>query len=387
MEDSRMKAFTRILLALSTLSVSYLAVADTQASKFIQPGWRIYKHFSAEEVKRFTCPSDFDHVGSNDPNDEIMNRSWNSINEEKSLVPKNPSYRICSQDGRYVFFINQHFRASPPFFPYELYALNRKTLKLTLLHTSKFNVAINHFLPLSPQGKYLIGPPDVPKTVTLPDGPEVRVISVASELESSPKNYPPKYGTAVWAQDDSRLLLLDSKSQLSVLDLTTGEEKIPALNLPSQHIDLLVSSNRLYVGAAIELPSGGYDSQLYAYELDKISGAPKLIAKGLDASGKSIGEQNGVILTWRTFGVKHLLRPGHEFPEEEVSPHASVMVSALYPDGHEEPIFKFPYKFYFTDGGNDELSPSGRFVISTDSRGKPVHGINLLQRDDTNPKH
>lgn len=378
-----MKAFTKILIVLSTLFALHLAVADTQASKFIQPGWRIYKHFSAEEAKRFTCPSDFDHVGSNDPNDEIMNRSWDSINAEKSSAPKDYSRRICSQDGQYVFFITQRFMVQPPNPPYSLYALNRKTLKLKLLHTSRTLVSINDFSPLSPHDHYLIGPPDVPRTVTLPDGPEVKVISVSSDIPTSS----PKYGTAVWAPDESRLFLLDSKSQITFIDLSAGKEKIPELKLPSQHIDLLVSSNRLYVGAAIELPSGGYDSEIYAYELDNFSGAPKLIAKGLNASGNSIGQQNGVILTWRTFGVKHVLIPGHEFPDEKVASDASVTVSALYPDGHEDAIVKFPYRFYFTDGGNDELSPSGRFVISPDARGKQVHGINLLRCDDTNPKH
>jgi len=306
------------------------------------PGWSVVRRLSEKEWERLTCPPDLEHAAANDPGDWVMNRSDDSINAEKKLAPK-LSFPVCSEDGNYVSFVKNHYMVRPPNPPYELYALNRRTLKLQLLHRSNTLVSINSFQPLSPHERYLIGPPDVPRTVTLPDGPEVKVISVSAHIPD--KAY--AHEDAVWARDDSRLVMLDVAQvadhvfahAITVVDPSTGTEVSNRIEFPPDCVarDLHLDGNRVYVKVDQWFPSGDVNFEVHEYMLDglKITGHRLLFREPSTTDQISLGD-GGVMLIRRYHEAKKATSGSRKAP---AATQATQITYLHYPDGHEDPIF------------------------------------------------
>jgi len=343
------------------------------------PGWSVIRHVSNEEMDRFTCPSDIEHVASNDPNDWIMARGEAGVKAERLAAPNEPSYHMCSDDGRYMFFIVQHFMVRPPNPPYRLYALNRRTLKLELLQRSDTLVSINRFQPLSPLGHYLIGPPDAPRSVNLPDGQKVTVISVSRDTPGST----PKYDISAWAPDDSRLVL-SSAAQLTVIDPSTGEAMANTIGSASDIVlrSLRVEGSHLYVLADRQLPGGSSEYEVYEYLIDglKLLDKRELMREPMSTDRLEFGD-GGIILVRRQVGKKLVFTPGAEFPEEVVAKGAREITYLHYPDGHEDPIFSTPYHAAVGGVGGCWFTESGKYVACNVSRQRGSRDVLLVRRE------
>ncbi len=128
-------------------------------------------------------------------------------------------YPHCSPDGRYIFFTLSTRRDYK-----NLYVFDTKTKKIDLIYEldKPLPIFVIHG-PLSPSGKYLIGPANWKENITLPRGEIVTVVPIHGTIE---KGKLPKYLYSEWCSDSSKLFLYHYSGQIiSVRDVKTGIEE------------------------------------------------------------------------------------------------------------------------------------------------------------------
>lgn len=127
-------------------------------------------------------------------------------------------YPSCSNDGRYIFFTESSKKNYQ-----NLYLYDTKAKKIELIY--KLDKPLPIFIinePISPSGKYLIGPANWKEKITLPGGEIVIVVPIHGTIEVGKL---PKYLHSYWSSDSSKLFLYHHNMQtISVRDLKTNEE-------------------------------------------------------------------------------------------------------------------------------------------------------------------
>ena len=128
-------------------------------------------------------------------------------------------YPHCSPDGRYIFFTLSTKRDYK-----NLYVFDTKTKNIELIY--ELDKVLPIFIihgPLSPSGKYLIGPANWKEKITLPGGEIVTIVPIHGTIE---RGKLPKYLYSEWSSDSNKLFLYHYDGQIiSIRDVKTGSEK------------------------------------------------------------------------------------------------------------------------------------------------------------------
>ena len=197
-------------------------------------------------------------------------------------ITANPKHKYpsCSSDGRYVFFTDSSDRSYKNLYVYDIKA--KKISDIYSLNNPLPIQIIND--PLSPSGKYLVGPGDWKKQIRLPGGEEVSVIPVRGTVEIGK---PPRYFQSRWSFQGNKLFLINSRGKiLSIRDAITNRQTDIRLKMES-FIDAKPSpdNNNVYIYA---LPLKTKSVNLYLMHLNNLKEVPKMIIEdvfGFDVDG------------------------------------------------------------------------------------------------------
>jgi len=186
---------------------------------------------------------------------------------------KNPS---CSSDGRYIFFTDSQSGEYK-----NLYVYNARSKKVSSIYSlGKPLNMVMVYEPISPSGKYLIGPPNWKEIVTLPGGEPVLIVPIHGTIEIGK---PIDYSQLAWSPDSSRLYLLNSYAQiLSIRELDINKEtniKIRIKGFYAKRIKSSSDNTKLYIEA---MSSDDMVTNLYELDLKKPMAAPKLLFNSIN---------------------------------------------------------------------------------------------------------
>jgi hypothetical protein len=157
--------------------------------------------------------------------------------------------------------------------------------------------------PLSPSGKYLIGPENWKKQITLPGGEEVTVIPIHGTTEIGK---PPKYFQSRWFFQGDKLFLINSKDKiLSIRDAITNKK----------------TDIRLKMESFIEAKPSPDDTKLYIYGVPEEKEQVNLFVLNL----RNLEEFPKVFIE-NVFGF-------------DVDGNGNIVFSRLFEDGFEELYF------------------------------------------------
>lgn len=189
-------------------------------------------------------------------------------------------YVSISCNGSYIFFTDSSNRSYN-----NLYVYDVETKKISNIYSLNKPLPIQIINdPLSPSGKYLIGPGDWEKQIILPGGEEVTVIPIHGTVEIGK---PPEYFQSRWSFQGDKLFLINSKGKiLSIRDAITNKQTDIRLKMES-FIDAKPSpdNNNIYIYA---LPFKKKSVNLYLMRLRNLGEVPKMFIEdvfGFDVDG------------------------------------------------------------------------------------------------------
>jgi hypothetical protein len=206
----------------------------------------------------------------------------------ESPVPLNPS---CSPDGRYVFF-----QKRPPGTPVDLrrrmgqktlYAYDTHTNKTSLIYDSDRQSSVRALEePMSPCGRYLIGPEDWQEKVMLPGGEEVRIVHLPAVTKDGVRS---EFGDVRWALDGSRLFLyVHEDRNVCILDPETGKQTTIPIEIKGALLKKYVrpapDGARIYVTGYFGTFVEG-TANLYCIDLKNPNKPPRLLIRDIDDYG------------------------------------------------------------------------------------------------------
>jgi hypothetical protein len=185
---------------------------------------------------------------------------------------RNPS---CSHGGRYIFFTD-----SLPGEYKNLYVYNAKTKEIFSIYSLGEPLPVIKLdEPLSPSGKYLIGPDNWKDQITLPGGEIVTIVPIREivEIDKPIGNF-----RIEWSLDSGRLYLLNVSGQiLFIRDLKSNNQKIVQLKIGGFEITKIKPSpndSRLFINAVSDEKKV---ANLYVMDLKNPEEAPKLFIENV----------------------------------------------------------------------------------------------------------